>query len=113
MKKSIILFSFSVFLVSCFGLKKVAETPKVINLEKAQERFEGYTMENYNEGEKLYTANCQSCHGLKDALSFSEDQWSKLVPGMSAKSNKKKGTSITKEEEELMFKYLVSQALIK
>lgn len=113
MKKSIIIFSISVFLVSCFGSKKVAETPTVVNLEKAQAKFAGYTLESYTQGEKLYTANCQSCHGLKDPLAFSEDQWSALVPDMSAKSNKKKGTSITKEEEELMFKYLVSQGLIK
>ena len=118
MKNTLIVLGMSIALVGCFGAKKLTETPPppsppTLNIEKAQVKFEGYTLENYNSGKMLYNANCHSCHGLKDPLAFTEEQWSKLVPGMSAKSNAKKGTSISKEDEELIFRYVVSQSLLK
>ncbi len=109
--KYLSLILISTFIVGCFASKTSVDTAEpsaqdVVN--NAMSKFPGYSVDQYNQGMQLYEANCTLCHAAKVPADYTEDQWSKLVPGMSEKANNKKGTSITKADEDLIFKYVVS-----
>ncbi|MBT8327182.1 MAG: cytochrome c [Bacteroidia bacterium] len=111
--KYIVLALISFSLAACFSSKVATDTVSepTLNLDKAKAKFPGYSTAMFDSGKKLYDSNCQSCHALKDPLKFTEEQWTKLVPSMSAKANKNKGANLSKEDEDLIFKYLVSVGL--
>lgn len=99
--------------MACFTTKVTTKPVEVtpMNLEKAIVKFPGYTIAMYTNGKDLYESNCQSCHALKNPLKYTEEQWNKLVPAMSAKANKNKDANLSKEDEDLILKYLVTQGL--
>ena len=100
-------------LVACFSTKVVTESASesLLILDKAVVKFPGYTKEMFVSGKNLFESNCQSCHGLKDPLKYTEEQWEILVPSMSAKANRNKDANLSKEDEELILKYVVSLGL--
>ncbi len=111
--KVLFFFSISISLVACFSAKIATEPVAVapVNLEKATIKYPGYNNQMYEDGKNLYESNCQSCHGLKNPLKFTEEQWKELVPSMSAKANKHKDAQLSKEDEDLILKYVVTQGL--
>ena len=97
-------------LTGCFGNKKVAgniDSDDSVVL-KAQNKFLGYTLEQYQSGRSLYETNCNKCHGLKTPKNYSEEEWAKLVPAMSKKANDKKGSNLTDEDQMLIYQYVIA-----
>lgn len=108
--KYAISFFLVILIVGCFSSKTKLETRNEpqINFTKVQLHFPGYTTEDFSKGANLNNSYCKACHNSKDPLKYSEAEWKMLVPSMSAKSNKNLGTKITKEDEELIYKYIVA-----
>ena len=79
---------------------------------RIQQKFPGYTMEEYKAGESLYTSNCGRCHSLYDANAFVEEKWGSIVPKMAKKVNHKVGANVINQEgESLLLKYLYAQGM--
>jgi hypothetical protein len=59
-------------------------------------------------GAVLYNSYCTVCHTSKDPIKYSEERWKEIVPNMVELSNDKKGTKISKEEENLIYNYVIA-----
>ena len=95
------------------GVKKTAE-PEPLAMEDVQKRFPGYTLTEYNAGERLYQVNCGKCHGLYKAGSLTEGKWASTIPRMAVKVNKKaRRNLISKAGEQAIFRYLYSRGMKK
>jgi cytochrome c len=110
--KYLSLVIISTFIVGCFASKSTVVDPEAPDpqeiVNNAVSKFPGYTLAEFNQGESLYETKCTLCHTAKTPQNFTEEQWSKLVPGMAAKANNKKAAGLTKADEDLIYKYVVS-----
>lgn len=52
-------------------------------------------LENMTEGERLYRANCVSCHALRNPADYTDDQWAAYV----AKYGEKLNLSLDKQDK--------------
>ncbi|MFT4876352.1 MAG: hypothetical protein ACI9AU_000594 [Bacteroidia bacterium] len=68
----------------------------------------GCTNEEFMKGAVLYNSYCTVCHTSKDPIKYSEERWKEIVPNMVELSNDKKGTKISKEEENLIYNYVIA-----
>ncbi len=83
--------------------------PLQLDIDRVKDKYPGYTLQELNEGQALYIANCQSCHRLKRPESFTEQRWTEIVPKMVARVNKKAGTTvIDKNYQGVLLRYLVT-----
>jgi cytochrome c2 len=98
--KKYILFVSMITLAACVSQKML--TPTQADAELAATKFPGTTMADLEEGQKLFTANCQKCHPLKNPKKFSEARLDKIVPSMAQKAK------IDKETETKIHNYLVT-----
>lgn len=73
-------------------------------------KFPGYTQEEFNKGNALYSKYCASCHGLKDPKAYNEEGLRSIVPNMVVKANKKLGMVIDDKDEEAILKYLITMS---
>lgn len=103
MKRLIILTSFSLFIVSCAGLQLA--TPTQADVDRMEETYPELTVAELIEGKGLYEDKCSRCHGLKDPVAFSNEEWNRIVPNM---ANKARGRqiSLTSEQEQSILRYL-------
>jgi cytochrome c5 len=112
-KYSVFIIVGLIALSGCFGAKKVVEakSSEESALSKAQAKFPGYTLEQFEDGKNLYETNCNKCHALKTPKNYSEEEWAKLVPSMSKKANDKKGSDLTEEDQILIYNYVIAASL--
>lgn len=83
-------------------------TPEA-GVQKMTGKYPGYTLAQFQEGKALYEGNCGKCHNLKKPSELDETGWSKMVPPMVGKVNKKAGaTAIDEGKQELILRYLVT-----
>jgi mono/diheme cytochrome c family protein len=99
MKKTILFISL-IALGACVSQKKL--TPTQADADLAATKFPGMTMADLQEGQRLYTATCQKCHGLKNPKKFSETRLNEIVPIMAKKAK------IDKATETKIHNYLVT-----
>lgn len=82
--------------------------PTQADIERSQARFPDITLQEIQEGKKLYENNCILCHKLYDPGNFSEERWRNIIPPMVKKVNKKTGqTKLTTQDEEKILKYIL------
>ncbi|MEY2923795.1 MAG: hypothetical protein RLZZ337_335 [Bacteroidota bacterium] len=105
---SFVIVICSIALVGCFANKVVVENSSADIVAKAQEKFPGYTVEQFEIGKQLYETKCNLCHGLKVPKNYSDDEWAKLVPRMAKKANDKKNTGLTEEDQMLIYNYVIA-----
>lgn len=81
-------------------------TPEEI-VASMSSKYQGYTVSNFAEGKNLYEMHCGKCHDLAKPTDYSEERWTKIVPGMTKAVNKN-GVLINEQQQELVLRYLVS-----
>lgn len=115
MKQTFLILALFATVVAC-GTKKTAggvvdTMPNQSDIDRVQGKFPGYTLNELNEGRKLYQSNCALCHDLKKPTSESEEAWRKIVPPMVQKANKKNGNALDATGEEKILRYVVTMSL--
>ena len=83
-------------------------TPTQADVDRVQEMFPGYTLDQINEGKFLYEVNCALCHDLMLPSSEPEDEWRTIVPDMVKKANKKNGNTLDAAGEEQILRYVIT-----
>ncbi|MFM1931239.1 MAG: hypothetical protein RL226_542 [Bacteroidota bacterium] len=108
----LLVLGIAVFIYAC-GTSK-ATVPTSDDLTRAQAAHPEYTMEDLQEGRRLYTTYCGSCHPLKKPASRDEQDWRQIVPSMAGKANKKaKSEVITAAGTEQIIRYLTAMGTIQ
>jgi hypothetical protein len=82
-------------------------TPSQSDVNRVQEKFPGYTLDDLHRGKALFENNCQSCHALKNPASKTEAAWNRIVPVMVAKVNRD-ATVLDKGAEEDIRRYVIT-----
>ncbi|CAI8279758.1 MAG: Uncharacterised protein [Owenweeksia sp. TMED14] len=113
--RSFLMALISTIATSCGFLqienRKISEP---LTMESVREKFPGYTLTEHNAGEGLYKVNCGNCHGLHESQSFTEASWSKAIPRMAVKVNKRAGRQLISESgEQAIFRYLYARGMNK
>jgi len=106
-----ILFSALLILSIGCAVSKNSETVSALtndDVKRVQDLYADVTLEELNKGMSLYEQNCDACHKLKDPKSEGIRGWNHHVPEMVELSNEKKGTKLTKADEQAILRYLVS-----
>jgi mono/diheme cytochrome c family protein len=98
MKK--ILFVTLLVAVACSSKKLFVLTQADADLAAA--KYPGMTLADLEEGHRLYTANCQKCHGLKKPQKYSEARLNTIVPIMADKAK------IDQATEDKILHYMVT-----
>ena len=101
MKKLTIIAS-TLVLVACGGAKVITITQA--DAERVTTKFPGVTMQELQEGQKLYAANCVQCHKLFAPGRYTEKTWNEIIPGMS------KAAKIDAKTQETITRYILTFA---
>lgn len=106
MKKLTILAAIALLVACSPKVTKPAQTSEV---EKPKIQFSDEQMAELNKGKLIYDQYCGMCHPAKKVTSRSAEAWTKVVPRMVVKVNKKTGKeSIGLSDEQIMTKYLTT-----
>jgi cytochrome c5 len=95
-------------LVAC-SASFVPATPTQADADRLTAKYPGATLADLQEGKRLFEANCDNCHKLKNPAKHTEAHWKKTVPRMAGKANKH-GEAIDAKTQELITRYLVAMA---
>lgn len=114
MKKIILAVVLVSFAVAC-GTKKNTGSNQIVKREYTAEdyvvnmsqKYPDYTITQFNDGKNLYEMHCGKCHDLAKPTDYSEERWTKIVPGMTKAVNKN-GVLINEQQQEMVLRYLVS-----
>ena len=105
MKKLTILAGIALFVACSPKVTKPTQT----EVEKPKAVFTDAQMAELNQGKAIYDQYCGMCHPAKKVTSRSAEAWTKVVPRMVVKVNKKTGKeSIGLSDEQIMTKYLTT-----
>lgn len=97
----------ALFITACGGLKLASPTQG--DVDRMADVYPDYTLAELNHGMTLYQDKCTQCHGMKDPMAYTTEQWERITPGMSNKA-RSKGIAVSAEEEGLILKYLVTMS---
>ncbi len=111
MKVLSILAAVALILAGCASATLL--TPTQSDVDRMSGMYPGYTLAELNEGKSIFEQNCQSCHGLKDPVSRTAEEWKEIVPVMVPKANKKNDNAITPEAQDKLLKYLITMSTQK
>lgn len=97
-------------MVACKGSKSASSstastgviTPTNDQLTAVKDKYPGVTLEELNEGHKIYTGVCTNCHGAKPIYPIAEEKWPKIINSMSKKAK------ISDAEKEKLTRYVMS-----
>jgi len=79
--------------------------PVDADLAAAQQRIPGITMNDLQNGYKIYVMNCSACHRLHDPKEFTADKWKTILLEMFSKAK------ITDEKQkQLVTNFLISKS---
>ena len=114
MKKIILAVVLVSFAVAC-GTNKNTGSNQIVKREYTAEdyvvnmsqKYPDYTITQFNDGKNLYEMHCGKCHDLAKPTDYSEERWTKIVPGMTKAVNKN-GVLINEQQQEMVLRYLVS-----
>jgi cytochrome c5 len=114
MKYTILTVSIFLFSVACAVGKNKTNSSSVAKemvpedyVNKIATKYPGYTVEQFGEGKKIYEMHCGKCHDLPVPAKYSEEKWTKIVPGMTKAVNKKEAL-INDEQQDLILRYVVT-----
>jgi cytochrome c5 len=114
MKYTILTVSIFLFSVACAVGKKKSNNTQVAKemvdedyVKKVASKYPSYNVEQFGEGRTLYQMHCGKCHDLPVPAKYSEEKWTKIVPGMTKAVNKKEAL-INDEQQELILRYVVT-----
>lgn len=115
-KKSLLAGACLAILVACGTAKNTTPTveamPSQADVDRVQTKFPGYTLDQLQEGKKIFEANCALCHRLKKPTSEPEEEWKKIVPRMVKKANGKNGNAIDASGEEKILRYVITMGSV-
>ncbi len=105
MKKSFILILLTIFTACTVKLMPPAQS----DVDRVSAKYPGYNLNELNEGKALFEQTCKRCHRLKNPASRNEDKWTKIVPSMINKLNKKEGkVVIDDKQQESILRYIIT-----
>lgn len=120
MKLFTIAAALTLVIIACSTKKNISTAPSPApttmspftetEMARAQNKFPGITSDQLVLGKTLYEGNCGTCHGLKKAGNYTEQEWREINPKMVVKANKYKGANLDAEAEQNILKYLVTMA---
>jgi cytochrome c5 len=103
--KAYILFASLFLVVGCFSYKSVAVEQS--DVDRVADTYPNLNLAALKQGQMLYETHCNNCHGYKNPASKDDAGWSKTVPRMAAKINKK-GEVLTQKDQDLIVSFLVA-----
>ncbi len=103
--KNYILFGSLFMLMGCFTYQSV--TPVQADVNRMSATYPNLNVEELKQGQMLYEQHCNNCHGYKNPAKKDAEGWSKTVPRMAGKINKK-GEVLTEKDQELIIRFLVT-----
>ena len=95
-------------LVGCVANKTVG--PTKVDVERVATIFDNYTLADLKQGKKDYERYCDSCHGLENPASFTENEWRQIVPDMVNGVNDKENITLDAKTEESILRYLITMS---
>ena len=105
MKINPLIVAGALFLTACGGTRLLS--PTEADLSNVEDRFANASLAALNEGKSLYQEKCSVCHALKAPADYTDDQWSRLVPGM-AKKAMKKDIEVNEDMQQKIMMYLMA-----
>jgi cytochrome c5 len=84
-------------------------TPTQADADRGAAMHQGLTLAQLQEGKKLYAAECNRCHPLKDPAKWTAAEWSEIMPKM-IKGVEKKGGMLTDEQKDNLLRYAQTMA---
>jgi hypothetical protein len=108
--RKVVIFA-AVVLAGCASAKLI--TPSQADVDRVSSKFPDYSLTELNNGKTLFEKHCGICHGLKDPTSRTEAQWTKIVPQMSIKVNRKEGNVLDANAEKSILRYLITMGSTK
>lgn len=100
-----------VFIVACSGTKMLAPTDA--DVQRGVDNFPGLTLEDLNQGQQVFQANCNKCHPYKKPGGHSAAEWKEIVPRMVQKANRKTPDSVTPAMEASLLRYVAVMSTAK
>jgi cytochrome c5 len=96
-----------VVIFSCGSAKLLV--PTQADVDTIRPSMPAVTLAELQKGQSDFEKNCGNCHGLKNPLKKTEEQWKKTVPRMAEKAKKKFGKeTIDQATQESILKYLIA-----
>ncbi len=95
----------AMFIYSCKAKKggtEVSLAPGDAELKAIQVKFPDATAQTLSEGYGVYTGACTNCHGKKNMLKHTEEDWKKDIDRMSPRAK------ITDAQKDALWKYVLS-----
>lgn len=108
MKKTLTIAAITLLFACSTSKTTTSSGPTQSDVDRMQTKYPGYTLAELQNGQSLYKQYCGSCHGLKNPKSYSEEQWNRLVPGMSKKVNNNNPGALDEKAEESILKYVIT-----
>ena len=100
-KKIFILFIISILFVCCSLL---VFKPTTRDVEFANTKWSGTTVEQLQKGYSLYIGKCGGCHYLHKPTEMKEEDWMKILPDMSHDAK------LTAEQYDLVVRYIITKS---
>ena len=104
MKKAFII-TLILILAACASTKRTS--PSQSNINKVTSNPEKI-MGDLDQGKLLFENHCGICHALKNPSKYTESEWNKIVPQMTARVNKKEGNVLDADAQQAILKYVVA-----
>jgi len=104
MKKS--LFALFIIFISACTATRLA-TPSQSDADRGSQKFQGYTLNDLEQGKAIYESHCNKCHKYKLPESRDETKWDKIIPVMAKKAK------LDSQQEDLVLKYVVTMSEAK
>lgn len=105
MQKSIVIIT-GILLTACATSRLM--TPTQADADRIQIKYPGYTLAELNQGKSLFEKHCGTCHAYQKPASHSEEEWTKIVPGMSQKVNEKEGNVLDAKASDMILRYVLT-----
>lgn len=86
-------------------------SPEQAYVDKMKGKYTDYTVSHYQEGKNLYEMHCGKCHDLPQPTHYTEEQWEKIVPGMTKAVNKKEQL-VNATQQENILRYVVTMTTV-
>ena len=103
--KNCIIILVAGFLSACSAVKLL--TPTQADADRGAQKFQGYSLNDLNQGKSIYEAHCNKCHRYKPPESRKEPKWDKVIPKMAKKAK------LDSVQESLVLKYVVTMSTAK
>lgn len=105
MKTSLLLLSL-ISLLACHTL--VLIEPAQADVDRMKNKYPDLSLDELKQGKQNFERYCGNCHKHKNPNSRSEKQWSKIVPQMCQKVNKRNNNVLDEKAQQGILRYVLS-----